>query len=261
MQIISSSSFPKYLYRATGDGNCLFNACSISLIGDESLSVFLRCLASIEIFEHSSYYADHPLLFGHSLNGREMNEDSIFSNIISQVAFDSFKKGDRVPAVLVEARNVAVNFSYSSFLCLLALSSVIGMSIESYYPMKSEIVNDVYELLYNTTVFPRPETFSHSQDTNVHIFRCASMPLEYISSTEIPADKNHFVPLMPTTSDALKFSPPSAFLKSPKSQKHLPNSNSRLPNHMQVLNQLRKRNNSSSLFLIIFLPRHQNQMF
>ena len=34
------------------NGNDLFNACSIALTGNESLSNYLRCLTSIELFEN-----------------------------------------------------------------------------------------------------------------------------------------------------------------------------------------------------------------
>ena len=51
----------QYFHRTTGNGSCLFNASSIALIGNESLSVYLRCLTSIEMFQNcflclSSYF-------------------------------------------------------------------------------------------------------------------------------------------------------------------------------------------------------------
>ena len=38
-----------YFFSTSANGNCLFNACSIALTGNESLSSYLRCLTSIEL--------------------------------------------------------------------------------------------------------------------------------------------------------------------------------------------------------------------
>ena len=175
----------KIFYRVTGNGNCLFNACSIVLIGDESLSVYLRCLTTIEMFKHASYYANHPIIYGHCLHDKRLDENSIFSIFISQIAYQSFQKNDRIPAVLAEAVNVANNFTYSSFLSLLALSSVIGRPIESYYPTENDAPANVYELLFNSTVSPRAGDLPKHCSVNMHIFRCSSAPLDYVSTSNL----------------------------------------------------------------------------
>ena len=45
--------------RVTGNGNCLFNAASINLVGNEDLSVTLQLLTAAELFIHSDFYANH----------------------------------------------------------------------------------------------------------------------------------------------------------------------------------------------------------
>ena len=166
-------------FRTTGDGS-LFHSCSVGLTGDESLSLHLRCITSIELFQHSSFYADHPMIFDQFLNGRHISENSAFSIMLSQKAFNFFEKGERAEAVVYEAKNCASNCSYSSFVCLLALSSVIGEEIVSYSPMKSDTVQDAYELIFNCTILPRLGCSQSSQPSQIHIFCCASMPCEYI---------------------------------------------------------------------------------
>ena len=42
------------------DGNCLYNAGSVSLTGDEKLSTTLRLLTAAELYLHSDFYASHP---------------------------------------------------------------------------------------------------------------------------------------------------------------------------------------------------------
>ena len=140
------------IYRVSGNGNCLFNACLIALIGDERIPIYLRCLTSIEMFSHSSYYADHSIIFGHSWHGKPTNENTIFSNTLSQITYQSFQNNDRVPAVTAESVKVAKNHTYSSLLSVLALSSVIGRQIESYYLVQCDTSPDIYETVFNCTV-------------------------------------------------------------------------------------------------------------
>ena len=52
--------------------------------------------------------------------------------------------------------NVAKNFSFSSLLCMTALTTAIGMHIESYFPTKTFPFSDVYEVLHNRILSPRP---------------------------------------------------------------------------------------------------------
>ena len=44
----------------TGNGNCLFNAASINLVGNEDLSGALRLLTAVELYTHADFYANHP---------------------------------------------------------------------------------------------------------------------------------------------------------------------------------------------------------
>ena len=45
-----------------GDGNCLYNSVSMSLVGDTTLASLLRMLTAAELFAHSVFYAKHPQL-------------------------------------------------------------------------------------------------------------------------------------------------------------------------------------------------------
>ena len=112
------------------------------------------------------------------------------------LAFNFFQKNDRIPAVIAESINNAKNFTYSSFLCLLSLSNV--RPIESYYPIKGNEAANIYEKLFNYSVKPRTTELplQTSQQQSLHIFRCASMPVDYVFTNEFPKNKDHFVPLM-----------------------------------------------------------------
>ena len=49
----------------------------------------------------------HPLLYGHIRNGQIVDENTISSTYISNVAYNSFSRNDRVPAIVSEAANVS----------------------------------------------------------------------------------------------------------------------------------------------------------
>ena len=49
------------LLMTPGDGNCLYNSVSISLVGDTKLASLLM-LTVAELFAHSEFYAKHPQL-------------------------------------------------------------------------------------------------------------------------------------------------------------------------------------------------------
>ena len=48
-----------FTVETSGNGDSLFNATSISLRGDESLSFLLRLLVAGELFFNADYYAEH----------------------------------------------------------------------------------------------------------------------------------------------------------------------------------------------------------
>ena len=192
---IKSFSALNCCHRTTGNGNCLFNACSLAIAGDESLSSCLRCLTSIELYLHSEFYAMHPTIQYCHKNGACVHESSAFVLSLSFHAADSVAKSDRTPAVQAEAKIIAKNFSFASFLCMLGLATVIDRTIESYFPIKEEANLSSYETMFNSTILPRNPKYSGAE--KVHIFRCAIAPIDFLFNNKIPELKNHYVPLVP----------------------------------------------------------------
>ena len=109
-----------YFFSTSANGNCLFNACSIALTGNESLSSYLRCLTSIELFENAKFYANHP--HPHK-NGAFTSLKNAFAMCLSDAALTIFEQSDDIAAVLEEAKQTANNYTYSSMVCMLALST------------------------------------------------------------------------------------------------------------------------------------------
>ena len=63
--------------RTSPDGNCLFNAVLLALVGDETQMSLLRLLVAIELLLNSEFYIQHPTLT--LLSSADHQEDKLFS--------------------------------------------------------------------------------------------------------------------------------------------------------------------------------------
>ena len=82
------------IFRTTGDGNCLYNACSIALCGTEKLAPYLRCLTSIEVFVSCLFYVKHPILEQQHNKGAFSSIGNAFAMCFSDIALNSLAKED-----------------------------------------------------------------------------------------------------------------------------------------------------------------------
>nr|XP_047135327.1 zinc finger MYM-type protein 1-like [Hydra vulgaris] len=120
----------------------------------------------------------------------------------------------RTLSVISESINIATNFSCSSFLTLCALSSVVGIPIESYYPIekdRKEIEKTVYEIFFNCTVRPRVEHSLSTSVKKIHILRCSSFIAGFKQTSNIFINKDHFVPLISLKCIPKKYQAPNIF--------------------------------------------------
>ena len=91
----------------TGDGNCLFNAVSIALTGNEDRAPELRVRTSVEMALNADTYKrrlDYDQLLAHS------------------------------PSYSASMKDCCTEGAYSSIWTMMALSAVIGLPIKSVYP-------------------------------------------------------------------------------------------------------------------------------
>ena len=77
-------------------------------------------------------------------------------------------------AVEAEALNICCDKQWSSFICVLALSSVINHKIISYYPDFGSIK---HKLLYNQHIDPRPPLESSNSSPVINILFCREGPV------------------------------------------------------------------------------------
>lgn len=203
----------------TGDGNCLYNACSIALCGTEDLAAYLRCLTSIELYVNALFYASHPIFEQQHSKGAFSCIANAFSMCLSDIALASFEKDDLSKSVMAEAYNNSVNHQWSSFLCLLGLSSVLELPIESYFPIPvnqsdSQEEMDSLSIMFNCTISPR-EPSSTPSDEKIHLFRCVLMPVGYLESMKISQRKNYYVALCESKDASLEMLDIQSFVSKP----------------------------------------------
>ena len=131
---------------------------------------------------------------------RSLHLRNAFAMCLSDAALTSFEQSDEIVAVREEAKQNAKNYTFSSLMCMFALSSVIKCCVQSYYPVTNDTVTkqnwDSLAKMFNCTIFPRITNYVvDGAIESIHIFRCAAMPPSYLVDRKIPSTKNHFVAL------------------------------------------------------------------
>ena len=171
--------------RSEATGNCLYNSVSLSLVGDYSLTDELRIITSVELFLNFEFYFDHPFL----KSALTKLSSSSMKNLLHMCV--SFNSSDTTSScedlVKSEAIRNCHNKSWSSFLCILALSSVISSRIFSYYP---DCGLEKYKFLFNGEIKPRNWFSKNVPEVNLlFCFQGTFFSTEFFKP-------NHFVPLI-----------------------------------------------------------------
>ena len=152
----------------------------MSIIGNNNLVFCLRVLSSLELFLNAEYYCQHPIFIKSSNSFSSVS--NVFYYSLSKSSVDSGLKNE--DAVKFEATSMLTTINkWSGFLSLLALSSVLGLKIFSYYPDSGL---EKYRTLFNQEIFPRELVTS---PFSLHILFCA------LGAQYFPFKPNHFVSL------------------------------------------------------------------
>ena len=122
-------------FRVTADGNCLYNAVSIYLCGDERLHLVLRLLTTIELYTNWKYHNQEldRIIAGQNKLGIIRSMFHFFSTDVLT------SEGDMNNVFQLEAITNCNPGTFSSLVCVIALSSVtnfIYQSNQSIHPGK-----------------------------------------------------------------------------------------------------------------------------
>lgn len=190
-----------FFFRTKPDGNCLYRACSKLVFGDDQHWSYLRELTSLELFLNAKFYSDHPYVQEKSKHFSK--ENTAFSAVISDAAlgkgYDRKDAESRIEVVKREACRNSVPGTFSSLICMLALSSVIGRNIVSLYP--EEIKKETrYSLCNNGLIKPKTyhEMFKNKFNENHSIILLWTKDgsSSFIPGTSREFKPNHFVPVI-----------------------------------------------------------------
>ena len=81
-------------------------------------------------------------------------------------------------------------------MCMISLSNIEKLPIESYYPTGNEDVMDSLSRMFNCTFFPKDwSTTTDKGAVKIHIFRCALLPLNCLDAQVFSQPNNHYVAL------------------------------------------------------------------
>ena len=145
----------------------MYSSVSLALVGDNTLVEDLRIITSVELFLNSDFYASHPSIISAFNKFGDKISVSLKNVLPLCLSFDSLVS-HASPQDLI--KNEAVlnceNRRWSSYLCMLALSSVTSSFIFSHYPDCGE---EKFKLLFNAKIEPHIH-FRTSSD--IHILFC-----------------------------------------------------------------------------------------
>ena len=154
----------------------------------------MRLLTSIELFEKAPYYARYSLF----IKQVETNNFPTLSGVL--IACVSFECSDQFKLISNESVSEIIKMEalincqtnkFSSFLCLIALSSVLNFPIRSIYP---DFGLEKFKKLFNTIIYP----FCSIKNQNQNILNILWCNTDIISVMQNNSNwsPNHFVPII-----------------------------------------------------------------
>ena len=115
-------------FRVSPDNNCLYNAASMFVVGNESIANILRLLTSIGLFCHSEYYSLQLDKIWDSLGKSHFTTKlSMLKTVLHFTSADNMVDcNDTKAAFRSEAELNCNTNEWSSLVCIMALSTVIN---------------------------------------------------------------------------------------------------------------------------------------
>ena len=159
------------------------------MVGDSTIADKLRVSSCLELFLNSNFYLNHPNFF-YFLNlfpEHFKKLDNIFSCAISSQPADGVPYSEDL--IVTEAIGKCSNKTWASYVCILALSSVINFRIRVHRPIL-DLREIPYEIIFNSMVLPRSfyeENFVGNHKDWLDILFCRESDGDVM---------NHFVPLI-----------------------------------------------------------------
>ncbi|XP_065646736.1 uncharacterized protein LOC136076893 [Hydra vulgaris] len=174
---------------SSSSGNCLYCSVSLVIVGNNLLVDILRVLTSMELFINADFYSKDPI-FNDIINSGKYNffsYDIILKMTLSKIVVDQDITKNK-QCVRSEAINNCFENQWSSFMCILGLSSVVNSHIFCHYP---EFGLDRFFFSFNRLIKPRVNKLKPIRNKVINIMFCriGMLPSGFAFTP------NHFVPL------------------------------------------------------------------
>ena len=79
-----------FALKVTRNGDCLLNASSILVHGNESATTFIHILVAGELYFNTSFYADHDIFVDTRRSNTDLSLDTLFTVALSEAGTDKY---------------------------------------------------------------------------------------------------------------------------------------------------------------------------
>lgn len=155
-------------FRTTANGDCLYNAASLSICGHEELAPFIRILNAIELHVNRNFYANH-VAFTTAAQAFASLESAFIAFISNEVLNKDLSSKEE--QVSLTAQGALTLGQFSPFFTVLSLANVVQHKVQL---VCREIMDNRLLSLYNNTFLPREEVDNTEM---MHIFWIYERPV------------------------------------------------------------------------------------
>ena len=182
-----------FALKATPNGDCLFNAISLLVRGNESAAMLLRLLVAGELYFNASFYADHHVFVDTIRSNSDLSLDTLFPVALTESGADECSKNrSKTDAVKSEALVACTRGEWSSFLHILGIASVLSKQVQSIYPD----VNFRFRSLIHRIVKPRASATNDPLGDEDQVNILWSRDGGFDNRPGVWYEPNHFVPVV-----------------------------------------------------------------
>ena len=182
-----------FALKATPNGDCLFNAISLLVRGNESAAMLLRLLAAGELYFNASFYADHHVFVDTIRSNNDLSLDTLFTVALTEAGADECSKNrSKTDTVKSEALVACTRGEWSSFLHILGIASVLSKQVQSIYPD----VNFRFRSLIHRIVKPRASATNDPLGDEDQVNILWSRDGGFDNRPGVWYEPNHFVPVV-----------------------------------------------------------------
>ena len=180
-----------------GLGNCLYNAASIQICGNESLATSLRILNAAELYVNATEYGEHPVLVKGLDTIKDFHPTTVFTSAFSKAGEDMYNQtNNKTKAVEAEALAICQDGAWNPLVALFSLATVLETKINSVYPKLDHSANsgNILRPIFHSSILPLAGIAAKKCDISFLWSKQGALD----NTPNAPFRPDHFVALLPT---------------------------------------------------------------